>query len=106
VSNPDEDPIAQHFADELRKRLGARIKEIRLFGSRARGDAHEDSDYDMFVIVDRKTPDLRSVVLDVEVELLDAYGVLVTSIIQTRESWNDKQNFPLARNIANEGVPL
>lgn len=101
-----KDPVAKRFAEELRKRLGARIKEIRLFGSRARGDAHENSDYDMLVVVDRKTPELRSVILDVEVELLEAYGVLVTSVIQTQESWSNKRNLPLARNIANESVSL
>ena len=26
--------------------------EVYLFGSRARGDAHEDSDYDLYVVVD------------------------------------------------------
>lgn len=32
-------------------------EEIRLFGSRARGDAHERSDWDVLVIVPDSTPD-------------------------------------------------
>lgn len=40
------------FARALRVRFGDRIRELVLFGSRARGDAHEDSDVDVLVVVD------------------------------------------------------
>jgi predicted nucleotidyltransferase len=36
---------------------GERIERVVLFGSRARGDAHEDSDYDVAVFLrDRSGP--------------------------------------------------
>lgn len=36
----------------LRARFGQRLREVVLFGSRARGDASEDSDVDVLVVAD------------------------------------------------------
>jgi uncharacterized protein len=33
--------------------LGPRLREVRVFGSVARGEAHEDSDVDVLVVLDR-----------------------------------------------------
>jgi len=39
------------YAERLRARFGERLIEVRLFGSFARGEAHEDSDVDVLVLV-------------------------------------------------------
>jgi len=100
------DQVVQTFATELRERLGPRVRQMLLFGSRARGDAGEGSDYDMLVVVDQRTPELRAIVLDVERGLMDRYGVLVATILRSDEEWRRSQAFPLARNIMREGVVL
>ena len=91
------------FAHEVRKRLGTHLKELRLFGSRARGDAHDHSDYDMLVIVDARSPEVRAAILDIEVDLIDRYEALVTSLVRTEEEWKQRQGTPLALNIEREG---
>jgi hypothetical protein len=35
------DPVVQEFAAMLRQRLGSHLRQLLLFGSRARGDAHD-----------------------------------------------------------------
>lgn len=100
------DQVVRTFATELRERLGPRVRQILLFGSRARGDAGEGSDYDMLVVVDQRTPELRAIVLDVERGLMDRYGVLVSTVLRSGEEWQRSQVFPLARNIMREGVAL
>jgi predicted nucleotidyltransferase len=56
------DCSAATIADERLRRPVTTIvnalhpKEIWLFGGRARGDAHEDGDYDLFVVVPDETP--------------------------------------------------
>jgi predicted nucleotidyltransferase/HEPN domain-containing protein len=56
------DLAREALVDERLARLVAvivdrlRPEEIWLFGSRARGDAHHDSDYDLFVVVPDHTP--------------------------------------------------
>jgi uncharacterized protein len=100
------DEVAREYADELRAKLGSRVEEIRLFGSRARGDARQDSDYDILVILDRRTPEIRSEVLKIAVRLMDRYDVLVATVLRSAEEWRNSQGYPLALNIARESVLL
>lgn len=45
------DPVLTRFRAALRKIYGERIERVVLFGSRARGDARPDSDYDVLVFL-------------------------------------------------------
>lgn len=45
-------PALTEYQERLRAIFGPRLREVRLFGSFARGDAHEDSDVDVLVLVD------------------------------------------------------
>ena len=44
------------LVSELRKRLGDQLRQVVLFGSRARGDHRPDSDYDCLAVVDDLRP--------------------------------------------------
>jgi uncharacterized protein len=43
------------YRAELDAMLGSRVREFVLFGSHARGEAHEESDVDVLVVVDNLT---------------------------------------------------
>jgi predicted nucleotidyltransferase len=94
------------LTDQIKKCLGSQLRGLWLFGLRARGDARETSDYDILILVDEKTPEMRERILDVQVDLLDNHDVLVTTVLRTEEEWRRSQDFPLARNIAREAVRL
>jgi predicted nucleotidyltransferase len=47
--NPVDDPVLSRFKAALDTMYGSRIERVVLFGSRARGEAHDDSDYDIAV---------------------------------------------------------
>ena len=100
------DPVVQEFAAMLRQRLGLHLRQLLLFGSRARGDAQDGSDYDMLVVVDYRTSELRAVILEIESQLMERYGALVATVLRSETEWQQLQGFPLARNIAREGAPL
>ena len=106
VADAMTDQVVREFAGELRGRLGSSVRRIFLFGSRAREDSREDSDYDMLVVVDRRTPEVRSIILEIESNLMNRYGVLVATILRSEEEWLRSQGFPLALNVAREGVSL
>ena len=51
IVRPCDDPVLKHLRAALDEMYGERIERVVLFGSRARGDAHEDSDYDVAVFL-------------------------------------------------------
>jgi predicted nucleotidyltransferase len=107
VEGPNQpDSIALEFARLVRSRLGNRVLEIILVGSRARGDARPHSDYDVVVVVDRRTPEVREALLAIEVELMDRHGSLVACLLRDESEWASSQKQPIGLNVAREGVPL
>ena len=44
--------LLQGYIEELRKIYGEHLQKIILYGSRARGDFREDSDYDIMILTD------------------------------------------------------
>ncbi len=100
------DPIAREYSRKVRAALGPRVRDIILFGSRARGDNKEWSDYDMLLVVDKRDKALREIVSGIEVGILDVYDCLVGSIVYEADEWERKKKSPLGMNIGREGVRL
>ena len=50
-----DDPILRRIRAAMNALYGDRIERVVLFGSRARGDAREDSDYDVAVFLEDLT---------------------------------------------------
>lgn len=49
---PTEREAVEEFRRRVRELLGDRLRDLRLFGSQARGDPHDESDIDVLVLVD------------------------------------------------------
>lgn len=80
---------------------------VILFGSRARGDYREDSDWDILVLTDKKVDGalrkkISDYIYDVELEYIQP----VSTAIYNRNHWNELQITPLFRNVAKEGKIL
>jgi predicted nucleotidyltransferase len=76
---PADDPaeglrIAEEAAGRLKDRYGERLRQVVLFGSWVKGEAHEESDVDLLVILDeienraRELDRLVDVLYDLEVD--------------------------------------
>lgn len=101
-----EKTILKQFKNILQQSLGDRLVELRLFGSHARGDYTEGSDYDILVIVNKHTNDIREMVLDADVEMMDRYEKLFATLIYDESEWQKALGFPHAWNIEREGIIL
>ncbi len=49
---------------------------------------------------------LRNKILEIEARLMDRYGALVATVLQSDEEWEQAQGLPLACNIACEEMAL
>jgi len=60
--------------EEFKKRVSSdtltHLKRIIIYGSKARGDATEDSDLDVVVLVDNKTPELEKTLEDTAYQVM------------------------------------
>lgn len=81
--------------------------QVILYGSPARNEAREDSDWDI-LIVKNKVADysfqrkIRDAVYDVEL----AYDEPVSTIIVDTREWKKMEITPLYRNIEREGITV
>ena len=82
---------------------------VIVYGSRARGDAREESDYDLLVLVDGEaTLDREERVRDQLYELELETGAVLTVVMETASRWRSKlyQAMPFVRNVEREGAVL
>lgn len=100
------DSVAREYSTKVRAALGDRIREIILFGSRARGNNTEWSDYDVLVIVDKRDREIVKEIRKIAVEILDEHERLIGNIVYDTKEWERKKQFPLGRNIQREGIRM
>ncbi len=80
-----------------------------LYGSRARGDAREDSDYDLLVLVDREQDmELEQAIVNRLVPLEVRTGNVLTVLVYSRSQWDSAlyRAMPFHKNVTREGVLL
>lgn len=68
--SPLEQQLATDFARAVRERYGDRVSSLRVFGSRARGEARPDSDLDILVLLEAATLDDRRAISDLATDLM------------------------------------
>ncbi len=98
--------IDQEFAKIVKRKLKSNLKNIILFGSHARRDYKDSSDYDILVIVDKKDKSSQEIILDACVEIMDKYYELIGCIVCDQEEWEMQKRFPIGLNILKEGIEL
>ncbi len=84
------------------------IQKLILFGSRARGNASPDSDFDILVVVPLKTDGLLDALYDAVMETLLSSGRLISLKIFTVSEYERLRNLstPFMRRIQAEGVAV
>jgi uncharacterized protein len=77
-----DDPVLKRFRAALDALYGGRIERVVLYGSRARGDHQEDSDYDVAVFLHDLTNYWREAdrIVEVETEILYDTGAVINAL--------------------------
>jgi uncharacterized protein len=102
--SPLEAETLATLASRLRDQFGSRVDDLRLFGSRARGEGRADSDLDVLVLIDRLTPRERRAVQDLAFDVGLSSGLVLSPLVYDSRQW--RHDSPLAAEIARDGAPL
>jgi uncharacterized protein len=83
--------------------------DLILYGSRARGDAATDSDYDLLILIDgeadlKKEDDFRRALFPLQLE----FDAVLTVFLYNRQTWDSAlyRAMPFNQNVRREGILL
>lgn len=94
------------FIRELRDYFKERLGKIIIFGSRARGDYSEESDYDCLIILKRIKPDDGKFLNNIEAKMLLSKYTLFSTFLFTEEGLKKRRYEPFLINAQKEGVSI
>jgi predicted nucleotidyltransferase len=101
-----EDPLLKRLRRALDELYGDRIERVVLFGSRARGDANNESDYDVAVFLNDLADRWRELdqLADLRADFLRKADVFIDAKPYPAGAYRDRTT--LMREIRREGVDL
>jgi predicted nucleotidyltransferase len=101
------DRILREFREKAEKLYGKRLKNIILYGSWARGQATENSDIDIAVILEGEVDPCREIdamidlITDINLDFETLLSVFPLAAADFRQA-----SSPLTLNLRTEGVPV
>jgi len=103
----DIKPILDLVKEKLQGIYGERLNEIILYGSYARGDATEESDIDLILLLeDMSSPVSELETFSGEIHQLDFLYDMVVSIIPIEADQYRTRRLPIILNAKREGIPI
>jgi len=99
-----------NIAMELKKRLSEQVQlvDMSVFGSRARGNAAEDSDMDVFIEVDCLDKKLKEQILDITWEIGFENLMVISPLIVSRDELDNSplRSSSIIKSIRQEGYRI
>lgn len=99
--------IIQAIAQKA-KEITPKGSEVILFGSQARGDAHEDSDWDVLILLDKDrvtSQDIDDYTYPLR-ELGWNNNESINTILYTKKDWKRNSYTPFYKNVTQDGIML
>ncbi len=105
---PKDRAAITEYIESIRGQFPNRILAVALFGSKARGDADEESDIDLLVLVDTESNEFRSELWDIASDVSLDYYVVISPRVFSRNRWDETRRIrmPLYRAVEADGIPL
>lgn len=96
------------FAELLRERFGFLIKELILFGSKARGESDQESDIDILVVLTNLSWEIKKSISELAAEENLKHNVLISTIRYDTATWESPviRASPFGKSIREEGIWL
>ena len=106
-NHTEQSKLLQLIREQLSQTL-PETGEAYLFGSRARGNARRDSDWDVLIVLDKQQledSDFTHISYPLTLMGMD-YGQEINPILYTKEKWHQNAITPFYRNVMTEGIRL
>lgn len=98
------------FKNKLPSDLKKHLKRLIVFGSRAKGEAEENSDLDVIALVDEKTPDIEKKFDDIVYQTMwdHDFNPIISLKLFAESEFNNalRKGFSFYKNIEQEGVSV
>ncbi len=106
--NAEEKSALMQFKAALEQALAGQLIELKLFGSKARGDDRRNSDMDVLVIVASDDWHLRDKVYDVATDILLQMDVCISPKVISKNRFDRlcKEGTSFIRNISKDAVTI
>jgi len=101
--DPQKLNVIANFENDCIKKI-PELREIRLFGSVAKGKAHEKSDIDIFILVAKVTPLIRTILEEIKEKREKKYKI--QTIIMDEEEFKKRKKEPLVQEIIKSGINI
>lgn len=104
-----EQKALTEFKSKLTEKFGSRLVLVKLFGSKARGDFHRESDIDVLVIIKNLSKEDKNWIIDTAYGLLLKYNdINISSRIYSEKTWKYYVSLPLSFTyvVEKEGIKL
>ncbi len=105
---PSLRPALEAYAARLRAAFGDRLEEVRLFGSFARGEANDDSDVDVLVLIREMTDREMGIAVGEAASVIVETGLPLAPIAMStaRLELLRRQEGSFARALDEEGLSV
>jgi uncharacterized protein len=103
---PVDDPVLTRFRQALTGAYGSKLERVVLFGSRARGDARPDSDYDVAVFIHEPESfgEESWRLAEIETDILLDTGAVINAVHFNAGSWQKRTG--LMSELRRDGIDL
>ena len=106
--SPAERTAVDELVTAARSQLGGELRDVRLFGSRARGEGDADSDVDVALVVSAAGRARRYEIYDLAFDIGLQHGVNLAPLVIEDAVLADlhRRERRLALDLEREGIPL
>lgn len=98
-----ERQAVEAFVTELYRQYPDRVQDVVLFGSKARGEVHPDSDIDILILVDNDDWRFSHAISRLAARISLNYDVLLGPRVVRQARWRRSLLYP---TVSSEGIPL
>lgn len=86
--------VLSEFKRKLNRELPGEVLDLKLFGSKARGDFHKGSDIDILIVLKNLNKRNKDIIIDLSTEMLLKYGIDISTHIYSQKEFDYLNSIP------------